>query len=159
MDIRKIKKLIELLEESNVEELEIKEGEESVRISRGSRTVAQHAAPTYFAPPAVAPVMSAPAAEPASPAAAAAAPASDAQPSNGHSVKSPMVGTFYRSSSPGGAPFVEVGKKVNAGDTLCIIEAMKMMNQIQADKSGVVESIMVEDGEPVEFDQPLVIIV
>lgn len=158
MDIRKIKKLIELLEESNVEELEIKEGEESVRISRGSKgLVAQQPAPTYFAPP-QAPIGAAPIAHEPAPVAAPAAEPTSAAPS-GHSVKSPMVGTFYRSPSPGAAPFAEVGKKVNAGDTVCIIEAMKMMNQIQADKSGVIEAILVDDGEPVEFDQPLVIIV
>ena len=139
MDIRKIKKLIELLEESGIEELEIQEGEESVRISRGSR----HAAPVY------APQPSAP---------EAAAPAQDDTPS-GHMVRSPMVGTFYRSPSPGAASFVEVGQKVKAGDVLCIVEAMKMMNQIEADKSGTIDAILVEDGEPVEFDQPLFSIV
>ena len=149
MDIRKIKKLIELLEESNVEELEIKEGEESVRISRGSRSVvAQQPMQTYLQQPApVAPPVSAP---------AVAAPAAAAPASSTHAVKSPMVGTFYRSPSPGAASFIEVGQKVNAGDTVCIIEAMKMMNQIQADKSGVVEAIFIEDGEPVEFDQALI---
>lgn len=150
MDIRKIKKLIELLEESNVEELEIKEGEESVRISRGSRTVAAQPAPVAAAPVAAAPVVAAAAA----PAEAAPAPAA----SSGHEVNSPMVGTFYRSSSPGSAPFVEVGQAIKAGDVVCIVEAMKMMNQIEADKSGVVEAILVEDGQPVEFDQPLIVI-
>lgn len=151
MDIRKIKKLIELLEESNVEELEIKEGEESVRISRGStRPPVQ----TY----AQAPVMpqAAPVAQPAvAPPAAAPAPVVE----SGHSVKSPMVGTFYRSPGPSSGPFVEVGQSVKEGDVICIIEAMKMMNQIEADKSGVIESIKVEDGGPVEFDQVLVTIV
>ena len=150
MDIRKIKKLIELLEESNVEELEIKEGEESVRISRGSsnanqplQTYAQPmAAPAPVAPPVAAPVV---AAEP--------------EVAAGHTVTSPMVGTFYRSPSPGSPVFVEVGQHVKAGDVICIVEAMKMMNQIEADKSGVVEAILAEDGEPVEFDQPLVTIV
>ena len=141
MDIRKIKKLIELLEESGIEELEIQEGEESVRISRGSR----HAAPVY-------------APQPSAPAPEAAAPAQDDTPS-GHMVRSPMVGTFYRSPSPGAASFVEVGQKVKAGDVLCIVEAMKMMNQIEADKSGTIDAILVEDGEPVEFDQPLFSIV
>lgn len=150
MDIRKIKKLIELLEESNVEELEIKEGEESVRISRGStRPVVQAYAPApAAAAPAVAPV--------AAPAAVASAPAPVA--TTGHAVTSPMVGTFYRSPSPTSGPFIEVGQSIKAGDSICIIEAMKMMNQIEADKSGVIEAILVEDGEPVEFDQPLVII-
>lgn len=152
MDIRKIKKLIELLEESNVEELEIKEGEESVRISRSSRTVAAQPMQTYIQPmqaPAPAPAVSAP--EPA------AAPTAPPAPT-AHAVRSPMVGTFYRAGSPGAASFVEVGQKVNVGDTVCIIEAMKMMNQIQADKSGVVEAVMIEDGEPVEFDQILITI-
>ncbi|MDG2666644.1 acetyl-CoA carboxylase biotin carboxyl carrier protein [Vibrio parahaemolyticus] len=147
MDIRKIKKLIELVEESGIAELEISEGEESVRISRHGTAAP---APVHYAaaPVAVAaPVAEAPAAE----APAAAVPA-------GHQVLSPMVGTFYRSPSPDAKSFVEVGQKVNAGDTLCIVEAMKMMNQIEADKSGVVTAILVEDGQPVEFDQPLVVI-
>lgn len=151
MDIRKIKKLIELLEESNVEELEIREGEESVRISRGSRTVVQAAAAVQPAPVAAAPVAAAPAAAPAEP---AAAPVSSA-----HEVKSPMVGTYYSCPSPGAAPFVTVGQSVKEGDVICIIEAMKMMNQIEADKSGTIEAVLVKDGEPVEFDQPLVTIV
>ncbi len=155
MDIRKIKKLIELLEESNIEELEIKEGEESVRISRG-----QSQAQTVIQAPvaAVAPAASvAPAAVPAptSPAPAEAAP--ESTPS-GHSVNSPMVGTFYRSPSPGAAPFVDVGQSVKVGDVICIVEAMKMMNQIEADKSGVIEAVLADDGQPVEFDQPLIII-
>lgn len=156
MDIRKIKKLIELLEESNIEELEIREGEESVRISRGSRVVAapMHA---YMPPPAPA-AAPAPTAAPstAAPAATEAAPAPATV--SGHQVKSPMVGTFYRSPSPGASPFVEVGQSVKAGDVICIVEAMKMMNQIEADKSGVVEAFLVDDGEPVEFDQPLIVI-
>ena len=155
MDIRKIKKLIELLEESNIGELEIKEGEESVRIARNSGTTQYFTAPApaYAAPaaPTAAPAV-APAAAPAA-VTAAAAPAT-----SGHVVKSPMVGTFYRSPSPGSAAFIEVGKTVKAGDVICIIEAMKMMNQIEADKSGVIEAILVEDGNPVEFDQPLVTI-
>ncbi|HTF96054.1 MAG TPA: acetyl-CoA carboxylase biotin carboxyl carrier protein [Cellvibrio sp.] len=155
MDIRKIKKLIELLEESNIGELEIKEGEESVRIARNSGTTQYFSAPApAFAAPAAAPA-AAPTAAPASaPAVAPAAPVS-----SGHVVKSPMVGTFYRSPSPGSPSFIEVGKTVKAGDVICIIEAMKMMNQIEADKSGVIEAILVEDGNPVEFDQPLVTIV
>ncbi|EKB7281192.1 acetyl-CoA carboxylase biotin carboxyl carrier protein [Vibrio parahaemolyticus] len=150
MDIRKIKKLIELVEESGIAELEISEGEESVRISRHGTAapapVHYAAAPVATPAPVAAPVADAPAAE-----APAAVPA-------GHQVLSPMVGTFYRSPSPDAKSFVEVGQKVNAGDTLCIVEAMKMMNQIEADKSGVVTAILVEDGQPVEFDQPLVVI-
>ncbi|NOH81655.1 acetyl-CoA carboxylase biotin carboxyl carrier protein [Vibrio sp. RE86] len=152
MDIRKIKKLIELVEESGIAELEISEGEESVRISRNG-TAAPVAPVQYAAAPA--PVAApAAAAAPAPAAAEAAAPAAPA----GHQVLSPMVGTFYRSPSPDAKSFVEVGQSVNAGDTLCIVEAMKMMNQIEADKSGVVTAILVEDGQPVEFDQPLVVI-
>lgn len=155
MDIRKIKKLIELLEESNIGELEIKEGEESVRIARNSGTTQYFTAPApAYAAPAAAPVAAAPVA-----AAPVAAPAAAAPAFAGHVVKSPMVGTFYRSPSPGSPSFIEVGKAVKAGDVICIIEAMKMMNQIEADKSGVIEAILVEDGNPVEFDQPLVTIV
>lgn len=155
MDIRKVKKLIELLEESNIDEIEIAEGEESIRISRTSR-VAAPMAPAQYAVPAPAP-MAAPVA-PAAPAAeTSAAPAAPAA-SGDHEVKSPMVGTFYRSPSPTSPAFVEVGQTVSAGDTICIVEAMKMMNQIEADKSGTVTAILVENGEPVEFDQPLVTI-
>ena len=150
MDIRKVKKLIELLEESGVAEIEIHEGEESVRISRASSTVA--AAPVMAAPVAAAP---APAAAPAAEAPAAEAPAADV---SGHAVKSPMVGTFYRAPSPGATPFVEVGQSVNVGDTLCIIEAMKLLNQIEADKAGTVKAILVENGQPVEYDQPIFVI-
>ncbi|SEQ86130.1 acetyl-CoA carboxylase biotin carboxyl carrier protein [Amphritea atlantica] len=150
MDIRKVKKLIELLEESNINEIEIHEGEESVRISRGSTVVAAPA-PVAAAPAPVAAPVAAPA--------PAAAPAEAAPAHNGHAVLSPMVGTFYRAPSPSSASFVEVGQSVKEGDPICIVEAMKMMNQIEADKSGVVEAILVEDGQPVEFDQPLVIIV
>ena len=159
MDIRKVKKLIELLEESNIDEIEIKEGEESVRISRNGASAAMAAQPlptpgpvTHIAP--VAPAAPAPAAE--APAAAAPAPAA-AEP-EGHAVKSPMVGTFYRSPSPTSAPFAEVGQSVNVGDVICIVEAMKMMNQIEADKAGTISAILVENGQPVEFDQPLVTI-
>jgi acetyl-CoA carboxylase biotin carboxyl carrier protein len=145
MDIRKIKKLIELLEESGIAELEIKEGEESVRISR--QTNPQTYAPT----PAM---MQAPV--------AAAAPAeaveTAAPEKTGHRIKSPMVGTYYASPSPTAPPFVKVGQKVNIGDTLCIIEAMKMMNQIEADKSGTIRQALLENGEPVEFDQDLFVI-
>jgi acetyl-CoA carboxylase biotin carboxyl carrier protein len=146
MDIRKIKKLIELVEESGINELEISEGEESVRISRGGPIMA---APTY-AP--------APVAAPAAPVAAPAAAAPVAPVITGHVVRSPMVGTFYASSSPESAAFVQVGQHVNAGDTLCIIEAMKMMNQIEADKSGVIVEISAQNEDAIEFDQPLFII-
>ncbi|WP_038185969.1 acetyl-CoA carboxylase biotin carboxyl carrier protein [Vibrio rhizosphaerae] len=152
MDIRKIKKLIELVEESGIAELEISEGEESVRISRHSAP----AAPVQYAQYAPAPAAPAPAA-PAPVAEAASTPAEAAQPT-GHKVLSPMVGTFYSSPSPDSAPFVKVGQKVAVGEPLCIVEAMKMMNQIESDKAGVVKAILVENGQPVEFDQPLVII-
>ena len=150
MDIRKVKKLIELLEESGIAELEIKEGEESVRISRQTSTVVQSIAPVAAAPIAAAAV----------PVGAASAPTAiqEAEDASGHQVKSPMVGTFYGAASPTSGPFVTQGQQVNAGDTLCIIEAMKMMNQIEADKAGTIRSIMVEDGSPVEFDQVLFII-
>ncbi len=148
MDIRKIKKLIDLIQESDVAEIEIQEGEESVRISRASS-----AAPVMVAAPApvAAPVAAAPAVE-------AAPVAANAAPSTANAVKSPMVGTFYRSSSPESAPFIEVGQTVSEGDVICIIEAMKMFNQIEADRSGTVKAILVENGNPVEFDEPLVII-
>jgi acetyl-CoA carboxylase biotin carboxyl carrier protein len=150
MDIRKIKKLIELVEESGVAELEITEGEESVRIHRGPTGVQ---APVNYS-------FAAPQAPQAAPAPVAAEPAADAAPSapEGHVVKSPMVGTFYRASSPTAKPFAEVGQQVKVGDTLCIVEAMKMMNQIEADKAGVVKAILVENQDPVEFDQPMFII-
>ena len=151
MDIRKIKKLIELVEESGISELEITEGEESVRIHRGGSSAA---APIQYA---AAPMPVAAAAPAATPATAAVEPAPADEPS-GHVVRSPMVGTFYRSSSPDAKPFVEVGQKVSVGDTLCIVEAMKMMNQIEADVAGVVKQIMVDNQEPVEFDQPLFVI-
>ncbi|MDW6002130.1 acetyl-CoA carboxylase biotin carboxyl carrier protein [Vibrio mangrovi] len=152
MDIRKIKKLIELVEESGIAELEISEGEESVRISRHG---APAPAPIHYAA-APAPIAApAPVAAPAPE--AASAPAESSIPA-GHQVLSPMVGTFYRSPSPESKPFVEVGQKVSVGEPLCIVEAMKMMNQIESDKSGVVTAILVENGQPVEFDQPLVII-
>lgn len=152
MDIRKIKKLIELVEESGIAELEITEGEESVRIHRGG----SHSAPVHYQ---AAPMHHYPAPAPA-PAAAAAAPAAEAAAPeiSGHVVKSPMVGTFYAAPAPGAADFVSVGQQVKAGETLCIVEAMKMMNQIEADKGGVVKQILVENGEPVEFDQPLFVI-
>ena len=152
MDIRKVKKLIELLETSDIAEIEIKEGEEAVRISRNSSVTTTVAAPA----PAAAPVTT-PSPSPAAPAASEQKPAPQA--TSGHVVSSPMVGTFYRSPSPSSPPFVEVGTHVKAGDVVCIVEAMKMMNQIEAEKAGIIEAILVKDGEPVEFDQPLVTIV
>ncbi len=157
MDIRKVKKLIELLEESDIDEIEIKEGEESVRISRNgaAQKIAMMpyaaAPPMYSPPPAPAAVVApAPAAEPAP---------SEPAAIEGHVVKSPMVGTFYSSPSPTSPVFCEVGQSVKVGDVVCIVEAMKMMNQIETDKAGTIAAILVEDGEPVEFDQPLVSIV
>lgn len=153
MDIRKIKKLIELVEESGIMELEISEGEESVRISRGTPapTNVQYSLPAQ-------PVVATPA--PATPSAPAQTPAVAETPAvaSGHQVRSPMVGTFYRSPSPEASPFVEVGQTVKVGDTLCIVEAMKMMNRIEADKAGVVKAILINDGEAVEFDEPLIVI-
>ena len=152
MDIRKVKKLIELLEESGVAEIEIHEGEESVRISRTSQPIAA-------APVAAAPVAAAPAPAPAAaPAAAAPADSGGEAEISGHVVKSPMVGAFYRASSPGAKAFVEVGDSVNVGDTLCIIEAMKLLNQIEADKAGVIKKVLVENGQPVEYNEPLFVI-
>ncbi|WP_027967338.1 acetyl-CoA carboxylase biotin carboxyl carrier protein [Halomonas halocynthiae] len=155
MDIRKVKKLIELLEESNISEIEIQEGEESVRISRHPNGAAYpqmapamnwQAASVAEAPPAQAPVSTQ-------------QPADEKQPSfQGHALPSPMVGTFYRSPAPGAKVFVDVGQTVKKGDPVCIIEAMKMMNQIEADRDGVIEAILVDDGEPVEFDQPMIVI-
>ncbi|ABP62350.1 MULTISPECIES: acetyl-CoA carboxylase biotin carboxyl carrier protein [Enterobacteriaceae] len=153
MDIRKIKKLIELVEESGISELEISEGEESVRISRAAPNVGYPVMQQAYA----APVMQQPALSNAV-APAAEAPVAAAAEISGHIVRSPMVGTFYRTPSPDAKAFIEVGQKVNVGDTLCIVEAMKMMNQIEADKSGTVKAILVESGQPVEFDEPLVVI-
>jgi len=151
VDIRKIKKLIELLEDSSLSELEITEGEEAVRLSRLTATAPVTAMPSHVAMPAPLPMPAvAASAEPA-------AEVVDDVPS-GHKVLSPMVGTFYRAPSPEAAPFVDVGSNVSAGDTICIIEAMKMMNQIEADKSGRVKAILANNGEPVEFDQPLIVI-
>jgi acetyl-CoA carboxylase biotin carboxyl carrier protein len=144
MDIRKIKKLIEIIEESDIAELEIKEGEECIRISRYSAAPAQ--------------VAYAPAPAGALPAATSVTAAPAEEKITGHVVKSPMVGTFYRSAAPGGKVFVEIGQAVLAGDTLCIIEAMKILNQIEADKSGVITQILVDNAEPVEYGQPLFII-
>jgi acetyl-CoA carboxylase biotin carboxyl carrier protein len=151
MDLRKLKKLIDLVQESGIAELEITEGEEKVRINRvgspghpGMMTIPQALTPVAAVPATA--VITAPAAgEP------------PAEP-EGHIVKSPMVGTFYRSSAPGSKPFVEIGQSVNAGETLCIIEAMKLLNEIEADQSGVVKKVLVENGQPVEYAQPLFII-
>jgi acetyl-CoA carboxylase biotin carboxyl carrier protein len=153
MDIRKVKKLIELLDESGIAEIEIKEGEESVRISRYAAGAPP--APAVIAAPA--PVVVA-AAAPAAAHADVAAPAAAEPEEDGYEVAAPMVGTFYASASPGAAPYVQVGDRVNEGDTLCIIEAMKMMNQIEADVSGVIKSIRVQNGEAVEYGQTLVVI-
>ena len=150
MDIRKIRTLIDMVKESGVGEIEITQGDESIRIS-GAATQVVHAAPVAAAP------MAAPAPVAAPAEAAAPAPAADATPA-GHQVKSPMVGTFYRASSPTAPSFAEVGQTVNVGDVLCIVEAMKMMNQIESDKAGVIKAILVENEDPVEFDQPLFII-
>ncbi|HEU5338056.1 MAG TPA: acetyl-CoA carboxylase biotin carboxyl carrier protein [Sulfuricaulis sp.] len=149
MDIRKVKKLIEMLEESSLAEIEIREGEEAIRISRSSTTGAPvvHMTPAHVAPAHAAPA----------PATGAPAPAAATLPP-GHAVASPMVGTFYRSSTPGAAPFVDIGSQVNVGDTLCIIEAMKMMNEIESDKAGVIKSILKENGQPVEYGEALFII-
>ena len=146
MDIRKVKKLIELLEESGIAEIEIHEGEESVRISRNAAPGAVAAAPVAIAAPA--PVAAAP----------AAAESAAEEVIEGHVLNSPMVGSFYRAPSPGAASFVDVGSKVSVGDTLCIIEAMKLLNQIEADKGGTIKAILVENGQPVEYNQPLFII-
>ena len=148
MDLRKLKTLIELVESSGIAELEISEGEERVRITRTLASAQQTLATAPQAITATSPPQAtAPAAEPAKPAAM-----------EGHVVKSPMVGTFYRSASPGSAAFVDVGQSVNSGDTLCIIEAMKLLNEIEADQSGVIKAILVENGQPVEFGQPLFVI-
>ncbi len=149
MDIRKVKKLIELLEESDVAEIEIHEGEESVRISRASSVT-----PAMISAPMA--VHAAPAAPPAA-AAAPSAPAAPKEP-EGHVIRSPMVGTFYRAPSPGAKPFVVEGQSVSSGDTLCIIEAMKILNQIESDKSGKVIEVLVENGQPVEYNEPLFVI-
>ena len=144
MDIRKVKKLIELLEESGIAEIEIHEGEESIRISR------------YSAAPAVSPLAAAPVQ--ATPAADVGRPTRDADGSSEHMVRSPMVGTFYAAPAPDAKPFTAVGESVAVGDTLCIVEAMKMLNQIEADKAGVIKTILVDNGQPVEFGQPLFVI-
>ncbi|MGR8935875.1 MAG: acetyl-CoA carboxylase biotin carboxyl carrier protein [Gammaproteobacteria bacterium] len=149
MDIKKIKQLVEMIDKSDIAEIEITEGEESIRISRYSSAAPQaaFAPPLYASAPAPTPVPAAP------------APVVAEEPKlTGHIVRSPMVGTFYRAASPGSKPFVEIGNKVNSGDTLCIIEAMKILNQIEADKSGTITQILVENSQPVEYDQPLFVI-
>jgi len=154
MDLRKLKKLIDLVEESGIAEIEVTEGEEKVRITR---SVAAPAMQTVYATAAPVQAAPAPVVAPAQPAAAAPAPAPAARDLS-NAQKSPMVGTFYRAASPSTPAFVEVGQTVKAGDTLCIIEAMKLMNEIEAEKSGVVKEILVENGQPVEFGEPLFII-
>ena len=144
MDLRKLKKLIDLVQESGISELEVTEGEEKVKIVKSGGSAAVHAIPAPLHAPVAAPVPAAPV-----------APAAEIP---GHVVKSPMVGTFYRSPSPGSKPFVEVGDSVKSGDTICIIEAMKLLNEIECDKDGVVKAILVENGQPVEYGEPLVII-
>jgi acetyl-CoA carboxylase biotin carboxyl carrier protein len=150
MDLRKLKKLIDLVEASGIAELEITEGEEKVRISRSTSSIQPQAAPTGL-PQGASPAVAAP------PAGAAAAAAAAILP-EGHVVKSPMVGTFYRSSAPGANPFVEIGQTVKAGDTLCIIEAMKLLNEIESDKSGTIKAVLAENGQPVEYGEPLFVI-
>lgn len=163
MDIRKIKKLIELVEDSGIAEIEIQEGEESVRISRNFTSGdagSMQAAPSMYQVPFATPQMPAPQAAAAQPASSE-APATSAESAttvSGNAVKSPMVGTFYRASSPTAKPFVEVGQKVNKGDVLCIIEAMKLLNQIEAEVSGVIKSIDIENGDPIEYGQTLMVI-
>lgn len=161
MDLRKIKTLIDLVEESGIAELEVKEGEESVRISRYPTGTPQ-AMPQFYAPPPTAlaaPAPRAPTADAGATAAAQAEPAAAPKAADTrHVVKAPMVGTFYRTPSPGAKPFVEVGQTVKAGQTLCIIEAMKMLNQIESDKAGVIAEILVDNEKPVEFDQPMFVI-
>lgn len=152
MDLRKLKKLIDLVEESGISELELTEGEEKVRISRALMPSAAPVTHYVSAPP-----MSAPASAPMAASPAADAPAAEA-PIQGHVVKSPMVGTFYRASSPDASPFVEIGTSVAVGDTLCIIEAMKLLNEIECDKAGVIKKILVENGQPVEYGEPLFVI-
>ena len=147
MDIRKVKKLIELLESSDVAEIEITEGEESVRISRNT-----------LSPSAQATIQTAPSTAPTTPSSVQTQAPKQSAESKGKVVKSPMVGTFYRAPSPSAPPFVEIGKHVKLGDVICVVEAMKMMNQIEADHAGVVDAILIEDGEPGEFDQPLITI-
>jgi len=159
MDLRKLKKLIELVEESSIAELEITEGEEKVRISKSGSAVQNYA----FMPPAMHPVMSSAQQQMPTPASEAdkvsEVTVSDKNSiPDGHVVKSPMVGTFYRAASPGASAFVEIGQRVNVGDTLCIIEAMKLLNEIEADKAGIIKAILLENGQPVEYGEPLFVI-
>jgi acetyl-CoA carboxylase biotin carboxyl carrier protein len=159
MDIRKVKKLIELLEESGIAEIEISEGEESVRISRYPAGGGHPAPVVHYAPAPMAPMAAAPMAAPAAlPVAAAPAATAPVAAKADHTVTAPMVGTFYTAATPGAKAFVDIGSEVNVGDTLCIIEAMKMMNQIESDKAGRVTAVLVKNGDPVEFGQPLFII-
>jgi acetyl-CoA carboxylase biotin carboxyl carrier protein len=151
MDLRKLKKLIDLVEASGIAELEITEGEEKVRISRSTTSIQPQVVPTNL------PQAASPAAAAVPPAGTTAAAAAAILP-EGHVVKSPMVGTFYRSSAPGANPFVEIGQTVKAGDTLCIIEAMKLLNEIESDKSGTIKAVLVENGQPVEYGEPLFVI-
>mgnify|MGYP000949205815 FL=1 len=154
MDLRKLKKLIEMVEESGIAEIEITEGEEKVRITRANPQPVAYAAPqpTQIYMPQAAPM-------PAAAAPVAPAPAAEAAPAiEGEAIKSPMVGTFYRSPSPGAKAFVEVGQQVNVGDTLCIIEAMKLLNEIEAERAGTIKAILIENGQPVEYGEPLFII-
>jgi acetyl-CoA carboxylase biotin carboxyl carrier protein len=155
MDLRKLKTLIDLVQQSGIAELEITEGEEKVRISRGLTGAAGHAIPQPGAVYVTAPMLPAGAADAGAPASAEAAP--PAEP-DGHVVKAPMVGTFYRASAPGAKAFVDLGQTVKAGETICIIEAMKLLNEIEADREGVIKEILVENGQPVEYGQPLFII-
>ena len=153
MDLRKLKTLIDLVQQSGIAELEITEGEEKVRISRGVPGAVVHSMP----PPGTV-YMTAPAAQPAADTAAAAAEAAAPVEPQGHAIKSPMVGTFYRQSAPDAKPFVEVGQAVKTGETVCIIEAMKLLNEIEADQDGVIKEILVENGQPVEYGQPLFVL-
>jgi len=150
MDLRKLKKLIDLVQESGIAELEVTEGEERVRIVRSGRVAAEAVLTVPAHPPATAVAAAPPAGAPAAAEAAA--------PPEGHAVKSPMVGTFYRASAPGAKPFVEIGDTVKAGQTICIIEAMKLMNEIESDQEGVVKAILAENGQPVEYGEPLFLI-
>ena len=155
MDVRKIKKLIEMVDNSGIAEIEITDGDDSIRISRATSAVTVHAAPAAPAPAITPPVAAAPVA-PATP--AVTEPTTNDDEISGHTVDSPMVGTFYSASSPTAKPFVSVGDSVSAGDTICIIEAMKMLNQIESDKTGTIKAILVANEEPVEFGQPLFVI-
>jgi acetyl-CoA carboxylase biotin carboxyl carrier protein len=155
MDLRKLKSLIDLVQQSGIAELEITEGEERVRISRGGTAAPQGLPVTHVV---TLPQVQVPGGAPAAAGAAPAAPEAEAAVPEGHVIRSPMVGTFYRSSAPGSKSFVEVGQTVKAGETLCIIEAMKLLNEIEADREGVVKAILVENGQPVEYGEPLFIL-